>query len=72
MNSCLISFLVRVVIAVMKHLNQKASLGEKSKLVACTSTSLFSVEGSQSKNLEAGADSAAREVQLISLFSLFL
>ena len=52
--------LVMVSIAVMKHYDHKQVEKEKVYL-ACASTLLFITEGSQGRNLEAGADAEAIE-----------
>jgi hypothetical protein len=63
--------LVRVTVAVMKHHEQK-QLGKGRVYLAYALTSLFTTEGSQDRNLEAGAEAEAIECySLLAYFSRF-
>jgi hypothetical protein len=59
-NSSSISVFVRMIVAMRKHHDQKQD-GEERIYFAYISTSLFITEGSQDRNLEAGADADAME-----------
>ena len=65
-----VSVLVRVIIAAMKHHDQ-SKFGEERVYLAYTSISLFIIEESQDRNLEAGTDAEAMEgCCLLACFSL--